>query len=188
MNKKEAEKVLGLVGNYDKDMIKSKYRKLSIKWHPDKNSSQFSNDIFDKINQAYRCLIESKKKKKNFQYQEEIEIYVIGKYTGILNNCRADQIVKMNLINKLRLSMISEQEELKRQIIKLYEGLGITNDILGRFNKSADLLRIFMKDQLNKIKTEIKSCSVQLILVTKAIKFIRDYKFYFDSESNNKYY
>ena len=40
----------------DQDYIKKKYRKLALKWHPDKNYDKYAKEKFQKINEAYDYL------------------------------------------------------------------------------------------------------------------------------------
>lgn len=42
--------------------IKKQYRIMAMKFHPDKNSSEESKEIFQKINQAYSILSDPVKK------------------------------------------------------------------------------------------------------------------------------
>ena len=64
MNLYEARKLFKLPVNYTFEELKSSYRKLIIKWHPDKfaTSSQEQQDIAEKmtkqINEANEILIE----------------------------------------------------------------------------------------------------------------------------------
>ena len=39
----------------DRD-IKNGYKKMSLKWHPDKNPDRDTTDVFQDINEAYQCL------------------------------------------------------------------------------------------------------------------------------------
>ena len=50
-------------GATDKE-IKKSYRKLAVKWHPDKNSSPGAEEEFKKINEAYGVLSDADKKSK----------------------------------------------------------------------------------------------------------------------------
>jgi molecular chaperone DnaJ len=48
--------ILGLPKNASSKDITSAYRKLALKYHPDRNKSPFANDMMLKINTAYNIL------------------------------------------------------------------------------------------------------------------------------------
>ncbi|KAI9290902.1 heat shock protein DnaJ, partial [Neoconidiobolus thromboides FSU 785] len=50
--------ILGVSKEDDEEGIKKAYRKLSLKWHPDKNPDNKSNaeEKFKKISEAYQVL------------------------------------------------------------------------------------------------------------------------------------
>jgi DnaJ-class molecular chaperone len=52
------------------DQIKKAYRKLALKWHPDKNKSAEAEKRFKEINQAYEILSDPTKKAQYDQYGE----------------------------------------------------------------------------------------------------------------------
>jgi molecular chaperone DnaJ len=56
--------VLGLPKQCDETQIKKAYRKLSLKYHPDKNPNdpQAAEEIFKKITFAYGILSDKKKR------------------------------------------------------------------------------------------------------------------------------
>lgn len=59
MNKNEAIEILNL--NNEKiceSNIKKKYRVLALLYHPDKNKNKDANEKFQKINEAYNCLMD----------------------------------------------------------------------------------------------------------------------------------
>lgn len=55
---KDYYKVLGLPNGSSKDKVKKAYRKLAMKYHPDRNNSSDAQRIFIKINEAYAYLTE----------------------------------------------------------------------------------------------------------------------------------
>ena len=55
------------------DQIKKAYRKLALKWHPDKNdNSEESTRIFKEIQQAYEVLIDRQKRAEYDEHREQI--------------------------------------------------------------------------------------------------------------------
>jgi len=63
-NIKDYYYILGLSQNASSDEIKKAYRKLSIKFHPDKNDGdKFFEERFKDINEAYETLIDDAKRK-----------------------------------------------------------------------------------------------------------------------------
>lgn len=62
-------KILGVEKNADKEQIKKAYRKLAMKYHPDKNKGNKAlEDKFKKISEAYAVLSDSEKKNKYDKY------------------------------------------------------------------------------------------------------------------------
>ena len=49
-------KVLGINKTTTADQIKSAYRKLAVKYHPDKNKSKQASQLFIEVNEAYAYL------------------------------------------------------------------------------------------------------------------------------------
>ena len=53
--------ILGLDLNADNEIVKKTYRKLALKYHPDKNNSEDAKNQFTKISQAYNNIINKPK-------------------------------------------------------------------------------------------------------------------------------
>eukprot|EP00638_Chattonella_subsalsa_P022252 CAMPEP_0117877770 /NCGR_PEP_ID=MMETSP0950-20121206/14428_1 /TAXON_ID=44440 /ORGANISM="Chattonella subsalsa, Strain CCMP2191" /LENGTH=153 /DNA_ID=CAMNT_0005731901 /DNA_START=50 /DNA_END=508 /DNA_ORIENTATION=+ len=66
-------KTLGLSKNADENDIKRAYRRLAVKWHPDKNpdNRKAAEAEFKKISEAYEVLSDSEKRKVYDQYGQE---------------------------------------------------------------------------------------------------------------------
>ena len=65
IEKKDYYDILGIEKTADEAQIKKAYRKLAIKFHPDKNKAKNAEEAFKKVNQAFSVLSD-KNKRKNY--------------------------------------------------------------------------------------------------------------------------
>jgi len=64
-NKKDYYDLLGVGKNATTDEIKKAYRKLALKYHPDKNKGDKGAEAkFKEVNEAYEVLKDDKKRKQ----------------------------------------------------------------------------------------------------------------------------
>uniref|UniRef100_A0A2S2PZV2 DnaJ subfamily B member 6-A n=1 Tax=Sipha flava TaxID=143950 RepID=A0A2S2PZV2_9HEMI len=65
--------ILGVPSNASINDIKKSYRKLALKWHPDKNpeNQEQANRMFKEISEAYEVLSDDKKRKIYNQYGKD---------------------------------------------------------------------------------------------------------------------
>lgn len=68
MNKKDYYEILGLDRNASKADIKKAYRKLALKYHPDKNPDKAAEEKFKEISEAYAVLYDDEKRKMYDMY------------------------------------------------------------------------------------------------------------------------
>lgn len=68
---KDYYKILGLSKNANDDDIKKAYKKLALKYHPDKNKDPAAEDKFKEVAEAYEVLSDKKKREVFDRYGEE---------------------------------------------------------------------------------------------------------------------
>lgn len=68
MNKRDYYEILGISKSADKKQIKSAYRELAKKYHPDKNSEPGAEDKFKEVQEAYDILMDDEKRKAYDQF------------------------------------------------------------------------------------------------------------------------
>lgn len=68
---KDYYKTLGLSKDANEDAIKKAYRKLALKFHPDKNNSSNAEEKFKEIAEAYEVLSDKKKRETYDRFGEE---------------------------------------------------------------------------------------------------------------------
>ncbi len=66
--KRDYYEVLSVPRNTSKDEIKSAYRKLALKYHPDRNKSSEAEEKFKEISEAYAVLSDQEKRKRYDTY------------------------------------------------------------------------------------------------------------------------
>ena len=64
MTKRDYYEILGIDKDASKTQIKKAYRKLALKYHPDKNPSKDAEDKFKEISEAYAVLYDDEKRKR----------------------------------------------------------------------------------------------------------------------------
>lgn len=88
-SKRDYYEVLGLQKNTSPDEIKSQYRKLALKFHPDRNKSPDAAEHFKEISEAYAVLSDPEKKK----------IYDTYGHAGVDGRYSTEDIFKGSKVN-----------------------------------------------------------------------------------------
>ena len=68
---KDYYKILGISRTANEDDIKKAYRKLALKYHPDKNKAAGAEERFKEVAEAYEVLSDKRKRDIFDQYGEE---------------------------------------------------------------------------------------------------------------------
>lgn len=84
MNEKDYYGVLGVAKGTSEDQIKQAYRRLALKWHPDRNKDNIkeATEKFKKINQAYEVLSDPQKRRAYDQFGHAAFTQGAGDFTG----------------------------------------------------------------------------------------------------------
>ena len=76
--KRDYYEVIGVTKTSSQDEIKSQYRKLALKFHPDRNKSPEAAEHFKEISEAYAVLADPKKRQL---YDQHGHAGVDGRYS-----------------------------------------------------------------------------------------------------------
>lgn len=120
-------KILGLNKTNNVDEIKKAYRKLSMKYHPDRNKDIDASDKFTQINNAYNILSDNEKKSS---YDIEYELYINSTMFTSLNN--KDNDINNILYTKNTSSYISPND-----MINLFKSQ-MNNNLNNNLNKNSN--------------------------------------------------
>ena len=72
--KKDYYDILTVNKNANEDEIRKEYKKLAIKFHPDRNNSEFSSYAFKKVSHAFTVLSNKEKKQRYDTFGNEEDV------------------------------------------------------------------------------------------------------------------
>jgi len=92
-NRRDYYEILGVSRDSPKDELKATYRKLALKYHPDRNKSPDAEEKFKEISEAYAVLSDDNKRK---QYDAFGHAGINGRYTteDIFRGVNFDEIFR----------------------------------------------------------------------------------------------
>ena len=74
IDKKDYYEILGLRNYASEDEIRKSYKKLAMKFHPDKNKSTLAEEAFKKISHSFNVLSNKEKRTNYDKYGTEDEV------------------------------------------------------------------------------------------------------------------
>jgi len=113
-------KVLGLSRDASQDDIKRAFKKLALQHHPDKKAGDDTE--FKRINEAYQILSDPDKRKVyDMQYEDNINVDLLGKFASILMNIVHDKLKEKMASCKSQASSAPSQAQTQAQSSKVVE-------------------------------------------------------------------
>jgi hypothetical protein len=186
----------------DKD-IKDAYKQMALKWHPDKNSDNYSTIKFQKINEAYVFLqkelniinksdfVSSSDSKESNIYIDLLNNFISslvkGSYNEILLNIVKEISLEYELITFTYLkNKFSELD--KEKSIKLYQLLYKYKDILYIKNETLDFVSLIIKEKFKNDRVFILKPNLKDIIEHNIYKLYVDEQLYLVPLWHNELY
>lgn len=171
--------ILGLDKNCTDDEIKHSYKKLALKWHPDRNlkNKELANEKFKKISNAYQILSNREEREiydkngiiKDFNFNSPTTIFKQFFSNNQTINQYISDVIKypeVKLIFKSTLNIDIDNiksEEITDKVIKTFEDSNFTDNIykfMEVIKKCKKEKREFKKKN-NSFEKKIDECSVK---------------------------
>ena len=181
MNKNEAIEILNL-SNEKKyvNQILKKYRLLALLYHPDKNKNEDANEKFQKINEAYNCLMNNENSNENITYKDLIFDFLENHFDIKDNNTKEKIYI---YIDKNINSFI------QYLLLKYFNDNNLIN-IYRLIEKFENNINIFDNKLINKIKSTIinRVSNIEQIILNPILSDLLEDNIYKFNYKNEIYY
>ena len=181
MNKNEAIEILNLSNEkICESNIKKKYRLLALLYHPDKNKNEDANEKFQKINEAYNCLMNNENSNENITYKDLIFDFLENHFDIKDNNTKEKIYI---YIDKNINSFI------QYLLLKYFNDNNLIN-IYRLIEKFENNINIFDNKLINKIKSTIinRVSNIEQIILNPILSDLLEDNIYKFNYKNEIYY
>jgi hypothetical protein len=188
--------------NIDHDLIKKKYHKMALKWHPDKNDDKESaTQKFQRVNEAYNYLNKELLNDSNTSdpfVSAEANIYtnilttfisslLKGEYNDIFTKVIHEIVMGYNVLTLTYLQKIFDDLD-KQKSIDIYNFLYKYKDILYIKEDTLDFVSLIIKEKYKNDQVFILNPSLKDIMENNIYKLIVDEKMYLVPLWHNELY
>ena len=188
--------------NIDHDLIKKKYHKMALKWHPDKNDDKESaTQKFQRISEAYNYLNKELLNDSNTSdpfVSAEANIYtnilstfisslLKGEYNDIFTKVIHEIVMGYNVLTLTYLQKIFDDLD-KQKSIDIYNFLYKYRDILYIKEDTLDFVSLIIKEKYKNDQVFILNPSLKDIMENNIYKLIVDEKMYLVPLWHNELY
>jgi len=192
----------------DQEYIKKQYRKLALKWHPDKNCEPHAKEKFQKINEAYDHLskeiellncdsntsdsfVSSDDSKESKIYIDLLSNFISSLVKGSYNEILLNIVKEISLgYESITLTYLMKKFEVldKQKSIELYQLLHKYKDILYISNDTLDLVSSVIKEKYKNDRVFILKPNLKDIIEHNIYKLYVDEQLYLVPLWHNELY
>lgn len=195
----------------DQEYIKKKYRKLALKWHPDKNDDEYAKEKFQKISEAYDYLsnelsilngleenlntsepfVSSFDSKESKIYVDILSGFISSLVKGSYNEILLNIIKEISLgYEAITLTYLRKKFEIldKQKAIELYQLLYRYKDILYISSETLELVSSIIKEKYKNDRVFILKPNLKDIIEHNIYKLYVDEQLYLVPLWHNELY